>query len=60
MTENSDEKYERNTYIIKIIIRATLLCAKQGIALRGYREQDSSNDAGKNSLTEQCREVTFL
>ena len=29
------------------------MCAEQGIALRGHREQDSSNDAGKNSDTER-------
>ena len=28
------------------------MCAEQEIALRGHREQDSSNDAGKNSDTE--------
>ena len=36
--ENSDEKYERNIHIIKIIIQAVLLCVEQGIALRGHRE----------------------
>ena len=51
--ENSDEKYERNIHIIKIIIQAVLLCVEQGIALRGHRELDSSNDAGKNSDTER-------
>ena len=44
--KTSDEKYERNIHIIKIIIRATLLCAEQGVALRGYIKQDSSNDVG--------------
>ena len=29
------------------------MCAEQGIALRGHIEQDSSNDAGKNSDTER-------
>ena len=29
-----------------------LLCAEQGIVLRGHREQDSSNDTGKISDTE--------
>ena len=48
-----DKKCERNIHIIKIIIRAVLLCAEQGIALRGHREQDFSNDAGKNSDTER-------
>ena len=28
------------------------MCAEQGIALKGYREQDSSNGTGKNSDTE--------
>ena len=51
--KTSDEKYERNIHIIKIIIRATLLCAEQGVALRGYIKQDSSNDVGKNSHTEK-------
>ena len=41
--KNYDEKYERNIHIIKIIIQAVLLC----------REQDSSNDIGKNSDTER-------
>ena len=36
--KNSDEKYERNIHNIKIIIPAVLLCAEQGIALRGHRE----------------------
>ena len=49
--KNSDEKYERNTHFIKIIIEAVLLCAEQGIAVRGHREQDSSNDIEKNSDT---------
>ena len=58
--KNSDEKYERNIHI-KIIIRAVLLCAEQGIALRGHREQDCSNNVGKTLiLKEQCSEVTFL
>ena len=43
----TDKKYERNIHIIKIIIQAVLLCAEQGIALRGHRE-------------EQYKEVTFL
>ena len=29
------------------------MCAEQGIVLRGHREQDYSNDAGKNSDTER-------
>ena len=29
------------------------MCAEQGIALRGHREEGSSNDAGKNSDTER-------
>ena len=49
----TDKKYDRNIHIIKIIIRAVLLCAEQGIALRGHREQYFSNDAGKNSDTER-------
>ena len=51
--KNSDEKYERNIHIIKIIIRVVLLCAEQWIALRGHREKDSSNDVGKNSDNER-------
>ena len=51
--KNSNEKYERNIHIMKIIIRAVLLCTEQGIALRRHREEDSSNDAGKNSDTER-------
>ena len=50
--KNSDEKYKLNIHIIKIIIGAILLCAEQGIVLRGHREQDSSNDTGKISDTE--------
>ena len=49
--KNSDEKYERNTHFIKIITEAVLLCAEQGIAVRGHREQDSSNGIEKNSDT---------
>ena len=52
--KNSDEKCKRNIHIIKIIIRAVLLCTEQQIALRGHREQDSSNDARKNSDTERA------
>ena len=51
--KNSDEKYERNIHIIKIIVRVVLLRAEQGLALRGHREHDSSNDARKNSDTER-------
>ena len=29
------------------------MCAEQGIALKGHREQDSSNGTGKNSDTER-------
>ena len=59
--KNSDEKYECNIHIIKIIIRAVLLCEEQGISLRGHREQDSSNFIKETlTLQEQCREVTFL
>ena len=35
--KDSDEKYERNIHIIKIIIRAVLLCAEQGIVLRFFK-----------------------
>ena len=34
--------------------RAVLLCTEQGTALRGHREQDSSNDVGKISDTERA------
>ena len=51
--KNSDEKYDCNIHIIKIIMRAVLLCAEQGIALRDQKKQYSSNDAGKNSDTER-------
>ena len=51
--KNFDEKHEGNLHIIKIIIRAVFLSAEQEIALKGYREQDSSFDAGKNSDTER-------
>ena len=50
----TDKKYERNIHIIKIIIRDVLLCAEQGKALRGHREEDFSNDPGKNSNTERA------
>ena len=46
--KSSDEKYDCNIHIIELIIRPALLCAEQKIVLRGHREQDSSNDAGKN------------
>ena len=52
--KNSDEKYKRNIHIIKIIIRAVLLCTEQEIDLRGHREQDSSNGARKNSHTKRA------
>ena len=51
--KNSDETFECNINIVKIIIPAVLLCAEQGIALWGHREQDSTNDAGKNPDTER-------
>ena len=59
--KNFDEKYECNIHIIKIIIRAVLLCAEQRIALRGHRKQDLQMTQEKTLiLKEQCREVTFL
>ena len=51
--KNSNKNYERNIYIIKIIIPAVLLCGEQGMVLKGHREQDSSNDIRKNSDTER-------
>ena len=45
-----ESKYERNSNIIKVIVRAILLCVEQGIALRGHREEDSSNDIERNFL----------
>ena len=49
----SNENYDRNIHVIKIITGAVLLCAEQGIALGGLRKQDSSNDAGKISVPEK-------
>ena len=40
--------------MIKISIQAVLLCAEQAIASWDYREQDSSNDLGKNPDTERA------
>ena len=48
--KNSDGKYERNSNIIKVIVRAILLCVEQGIALRGHREEDSSSYIERNFL----------
>ena len=39
---NHDEKgesdYEGNVHILKMIIEALILCADQGLALRGHRD----------------------
>ena len=36
--EKGESNYERNVHILKMIIEALILCAEQGLALRGHRD----------------------
>ena len=38
------ERYDKNVYVLKSIIRAVALCAQQGLALRGHREVESEDN----------------
>ena len=42
---------EENKHILKQIVRAIIFLAKQGLALRGHREEISSNGNPGNFLT---------
>ena len=41
----ANERYQNNIHVVKRIIEAILLCAEQGIALRGHRDHHQTSEA---------------
>ena len=52
-TKQKDKNYRTNLHIIRRIVEAVMLCAEQGLALRGHR------DHLKNESEEPCCERSF-
>lgn len=44
----ADEKYQKNLHILKRIIEAVVLCAEQGLPLRGHRDHHLASDDNEN------------
>lgn len=50
ISKASEALYEKNLHILKCIVETVLLCAKQSIALRGHRDEFSSDSANKGNF----------
>ena len=50
MLQQASEQYQNNLRILSIIVRAILFCGRQNIALRGHRDDHTSDAINKGNF----------
>ena len=59
MIKNQNKKYECNLQILKVVIRAVLLCLKQSLPLHGDQENGKSDVTREKRTDEKTQRSDF-